>query len=240
MTASTRRSLSTSARSLGLRSTFANHVLPATPKTSVTGHSRPCCVAAPPDPGSGVAGSAAAPTHGVVRPRVAAGGWLRRAPRPAGCCRRPAAPRAPANPPLSTRPALAMALVFSGFETTTRPTCWRIGSATGHVFTVASSTTWSSARKLPQAFSADGVVSIRSLLTSRPPSSTDSCVKCCGRQAQSFARARLPWSVAETRWATRHLRIRAQSATGLVAGAAKSIHGLVVHHQNGLPLLVFP
>jgi hypothetical protein len=46
-------------------------------------------------------------------------------------------------------------------------------------------------------------------------------------------------TVIGSEWAKRHLRIRARSATGQIAGAATQQHGLATHHINtGLPTLL--
>ena len=76
--------------------------------------------------------------------------------------------------------ASAMALVFMGLDTTTRPAWARSRSAICQVFTVASSTTWSSGPSVwAKTRSSDGVAAIRSPgLTLLPGSLMATSAKC--------------------------------------------------------------
>jgi hypothetical protein len=113
-------------------------------------------------------------------------------------------------------------------------------SAMAQVFIVASRTSWSSGRSVrAKARSAAVVVPMRRWTGCPLPSRIASARSTCVRRDRCCAWACLS-SFLGTRRATRHLRIRARSAIGSVARAARYTNGLVVHMRSGLPVLSVP
>ena len=136
----------------------------------------------------------------------------------------------PANTAASTLSVLtlasAIARVFCGLETTTRPTWPSSSRAIACVLPVASKATSSLAHKLSaNSRSASGVVWMRPACQITPSSQMATWANSrCTSSPMHRRILLLPSSASvagrEHRWAKRHLRIRARSAAGRVAGAA--------------------
>ena len=126
--------------------------------------------------------------------------------------------------------ASAIARVLAGLDTTTRPARLASSVAIAQVFPVASNAT-SSAGPSPSANARtpSGVVANLPAWITSPPCQIATCAnsRCTSspmhRRCVCVCIAVLPLTITTmigSGWAKRHLRIRAHSATGQVAGAA--------------------